>query len=337
MSLRLRFRLLLSALIGALLLVSLATALQFRELAGVTKSVTLPSSELMSTAAEMLQLLGENPRDREFELSFGTLVENAGEIELDEEAAQGVRRVADAFAGRTLDESNGEVALRDAVVALAVNAAERLSRGGEAVRGEASTAAIGLGLLTAITFVLGAWAMRATRAAVFERFDAIDRAVSGVKQGQRLRRLPATGADELSRLGQAVNEVLDLRDRVTAAVEGRNRELRALLVALLHRWPRPAAITGIDGEVMVSTLDERQELVLRSLTAQLRSAATTLLSRNFTTAAELETTILIEGEEVVIQALATGPKRVVGWFSTFSAAAPRHSPHESQLSAPENR
>ena len=220
---------------------------------------------------------------------------------------------------------------------LAVNAAERSSRAAGAVRDDALTAAIGLALLTAVTFVLGAWAMRTTRAAVFERFDAFDRAVDGVMRGEQLRRLPATGADELGRLGQAVNEVLDLRDRATAAVEGRNRELRALLIALLHRWPRPAAIAGIDGEIMVSTLDERQERILRSITAQLRAAAKTLLSRNFTTAAELETTMLIEGEEVVIQALATGPKRVVGWFSTFSAVAPRQPPQKPDASAPENR
>lgn len=334
MSLRLRLRLVLSALVGALLLVTLAGALQFRELAALTGGVLGPDARMLEVTAHMQRLVGEPDRGPDFDAAFEALIEQAAAAEVDQTGEAAVRGVVVAF--RTWQEeqdagrvASDEAALRSAVAALSTAAGQQATRTADVVRDEALTAALGLGLLAALTLILGAWVSRVARTTVLDRLEALDQAVSAVLGGQRLRRLPAAGSDELGRLGDALNQVLDLRDRSEAAMDGRNRELRALMVALLHRWPRPAAITGVDGEVMVSTLDEHREAVLRSITTQLRAAATTLLSRQFSTAAELETTMRIGDDLVAIQALATDAKRVVGWLSTFPDELPRTATPEA--------
>jgi hypothetical protein len=102
-------------------------------------------------------------------------------------------------------------------------------------------------------------------------------------------------------------------------MQGRNRELRALLVGLLHRWPKAAAVTGIDGELIVSTLSADQEEALRSISPQVRAAARTLLSRKFLSAEELTTDLRIAGKHAVsLRALALGEQRIVGWLAEFT-------------------
>jgi hypothetical protein len=237
MSLRLRLRLLLSALLGALFVVTVGSALQLREIATVATDV-----------------LGTEPP------------------------------------GAVL----------------------------ETIRAEANTAAFGLGILAAAIVVLGAWASRAVRTWLFDPLAAIDRGVVEVQQGATTRRLGLRGNDELTRVAAALDSVLDSRDRAEAAAQGRNRELRALLVATLHHWPQPAAVTGIDGEIIVSTLAGEEEDALRAISPQLRAAARTLLARRFLTAAELATDIRVDATHFIsIRALALGEQRIVGWLAVF--------------------
>jgi hypothetical protein len=217
-----------------------------------------------------------------------------------------------------------EAAIRDAVAALVVVTGEEEARTAEAVRTEASTAAIGLGVLAAAVFIVGAWVTRTVRASLLDRLLTIDGAVKAIRQGDSARRLGLGGDDELGRLAAALDHVLDLRDRAESAMQGRNSELRALLVALLKHWPRPAAITGIDGEIIVSTLSADQEDALRSITPQLRAAARTLLSRKFLSAAELATDLRVDATHAfAIQGLALGEQRIVGWLADFGPARVR--------------
>lgn len=321
MTLRLRLRLVLTGLLGALLLVSTAAALQFRELAALTTGVLGPDARMLETTAEMQRLLGEPERGPDFVQAFGLLLEEVENLQVDERrasAVEGIKATFDAWQTEQHADNVDETALRSAIAALTSVAGDRASTTADVIRDEALTAALGLGILAALTLLFSAWAVRSAQAAVFDRLAAIDGAVAELVRGHRLRRISTRGNDELSRLADALNQVLDLRDQTEAAMEGRNRELRAVLVALLFRWPRPAAVTGVDGELMVSTLNDSQEAILRSITSQLRDAAGTLLSRHFSTASELETNIRIEDHVIEIKALAVDPKRVVGWLSTFS-------------------
>jgi HAMP domain-containing protein len=243
MTLRLRLRLLISAIVGALLVVTVGSALQFRDVA---------------TAMEIL---------------LGSL-------------------------------EDGEV--RDTA---------------DMVRNEAATAAIGLGILGAVVLLAGAWISRTIRVVVLDRLEAIEEAAKAIRRGESTRRVGSDGDDELGRVAAAIDYVLDLRNTTESAMHGRNSELRALLVALLQNWPRQAAVTGLDGEIIVSTLALEQEGALRSVTPQLRAAARILLSRKFVSAAELTTDLRVdETHAFAIKALALGEQRIVGWIAEFAPA-----------------
>lgn len=192
---------------------------------------------------------------------------------------------------------------------------------GELVRqlaNQANTAALGLALAGLVVLVLGVSVARMVSQHVLDRLATLDIAASEVLQGDRTRRATLDGNDELARIARTLDILLDSDDRREAELRGHNREVRALLVALLHQSPKPSAIIGIDGEIIVSTLSADAETILRTLTPRVRSAAKILLSRGFVTASELSTDIHTGlGHRVRVQALALGHQRIVGWLAVF--------------------
>lgn len=183
---------------------------------------------------------------------------------------------------------------------------------------QANTAALGLTLAGLVVSILGVLLSRMLRRDLLDRLTKIDTTASEVLQGDRTRRLSLNGNDELSRIARTLDNLLDHDDRRVAELRGHNREVRALLVALLHQSATPSAIVGIDGEILVSTLSADAEQILRTLTPRVRSAAKILLSRGFVTASELSTEINTGlGHRVRVQALALGGQRIVGWLAVF--------------------
>jgi len=198
----------------------------------------------------------------------------------------------------------------------------------ELVAARSTTAAIGLTVLGVLGLAVGASAFRSLRRGFLRRLTDLDQAAQDIQQGDDARRVPIDSDDELARIGRALNFALDLRERGEAAIRGRNREIRAVLVALLRQWQRPVAITGIDGEVVASTLSPDDEARLRTLTPQVRKAASVLLSRGFASAAELATDVsFAEGGVVHIRALALGEQRIVGWLAEFEPGS-RQGEHQ---------
>jgi nitrogen fixation/metabolism regulation signal transduction histidine kinase len=183
----------------------------------------------------------------------------------------------------------------------------------------ASTAAFGLAILGLVVLIAGIFVVRTIRTSLIDRLGALEQAAIEIQQGDDARRVALTGHDELARIGQALNSVLDLRARSDAEMRGHNREVRAVLVALLRQWPQAAAVTGVDGEIIVSTLSSEAEQILRSLTPRVRAAAKILLSRGFVSASELSTIINTgEGHIAHVRALAMGDQRIVGWLAVFT-------------------
>jgi hypothetical protein len=177
-------------------------------------------------------------------------------------------------------------------------------------------------VLGVIALGVGASAFRSLRRSLLDRLTELDRAARDIQQGDEARRITLDGDDELAHIARALNFALDLRERNDAQMRGRNREIRAVLIALLRQSSGPAAITGIDGEVIASTLAPDDEARLRSLTPQLRKAASILLSRGFASAGELATDVsFAEGGVVHIRALALGEQRIVGWLAKWTTKA----------------
>jgi hypothetical protein len=327
MSIHLRLRIMLAALFGALLVVSLGTALQFREIATSAAELLGPDARLLEAAAEMQRLLGAPERGLAFEQAFRAQLERLDDAEttdteraLAAELHASFEQLIEAI-GEAGDVSSDEQLVAQGVASLTTQVGREATSSADTVASQAMTAAVGLSVLSVLVLVLGGGVLRTTRRGFLRRLMDLDQAAIDICQGDEARRVATEGDDELARLAKALNFALDERDRCDAAMHGRNRELRALLVALLRRWPRPAAITGIDGDVLASTLTGDAERQLHSLAPQVRKAAGILLSRGFVSASELETHVSFAGGNLVhIRALALGEQRVVGWLAEFSPA-----------------
>lgn len=324
MSVHLRLQIILAALFGALLIISIGTALQFRQIAVSAEDLLGPDARLLEAAAEMQRLLGGSARGPAFEQAFrGQLAEiEDAETTYDEQQFAAEINIAfeELMAQYQVTEQSylEEKTLAEAVGAFTAQVGREATQSAEIMASHATNAAVALGMLGVIALIAGAGVFRNVRSVLLQRLTALDQAAVDIHQGDSGRRVAVEGTDEIARIGHALNSALDLRDRGDAEMRGRNREVRALLVALLREWPRAAAITGIDGELIVSTLSTEEEERLRSLTPQVRKAASILLSRGFVAAAELSTDISFpDGSALKIRALALGEQRIVGWFAEF--------------------
>jgi len=323
MSARLFLRLALGSVLALAVLVTAASALQRRDLAVHAQRDLAPRVALVAAATRLLGVLAQTgtgtlgQSDADALRDALATAEQSATTEVEREH---VATISAAIDRATLDDDAGDrQAARDAVSALAATATEALAAEIEVIGDEAATSAVGLGLLAAASVAVGAWLLRLLRVRLLDRLSAVDVASRAILRGDQLRRVGLAGDDEIAALGAALDLVIDLRDRNDAAMRGRNRELRAQLVALLRQWPAPAAITGIDGEIVVSTLSDPAQEVLRSLTPQVRAAAKTLLSRGIASAQGLATEVRVaSGHVVQLRGLAIGEMRLVGWLAIVS-------------------
>lgn len=312
MPLRLRIRLALAGLVVALLAVTVAATLQLRELASLTGDVAAPHATLLRRTAEMQQRLAAPDRGPSFVTWWQAAVSEARDLAHSDPVLAAVTELEQIEAERANDER-----LRDAVASLS-DAAERSAlEASSAVQDEATTSSIGLGIVALLVIVAGTWLLRAAKTTLVDRLEAIDDAVSAVAGGNRARRLPTAGGDELSRLADALNRVLDREHRTDAAAQGRIGALRAMLVGVLQQWPRPAALIGLDGEISVSTIDATRERDLEGLCDDLRRATKTLLSNPDASPEALESRVRVGREAIDLHVLRVGPHRVVGWLAEF--------------------
>jgi HAMP domain-containing protein len=327
MSIQLRLRIILGVLFGALLVLSVGSALQFREIAVSAVKLLGPDVRLLEPAAELQRLLAAAERGPEFEQAFWDQLQQIDETEKTDEELQLAAEIHTSFEQLLERENAGvatpadEQAVALALAAFTAGVGREATHSAEAIASRSTTAAVGLGILGVMALAVGAGSFRSLRRGFLRKLTELEHACADIQQGDTARRVPVEGDDELDRIARALNLALDLRDRSDAEMRGRNREIRALLVAMLRQWPRPVAITGIDGEVIASTLAPADEDRLRSLTPQVRKAASILLSRGFVSAAELTTDVsFAEGGIVHIQALALGEQRIVGWLAEFKTA-----------------
>jgi hypothetical protein len=341
MSIQLRLRIVLAALFGALLVVSLGTALQFREIAVSVTDGWGADARVLEAVVEIRQLLDAAERGSEFERAFRAQLELLDREPATERERELVTELRRAFEQLIEHRDLGaltaadERAIEQAVARLWADAAQQATRSADTIASGATNAAIGLGILGVLGLAVGAGAFRTIRRGFLRRLGDLDRASVDIQQVDRARRVAIESDDELARIAAALNLALDRSDRSHAEMHGRNREIRALLVALLQQWSRPVAITGIDGELIASTLSVTDEQRLRSLTPQVRKAASILISRGFASAADLETDVSFAGGDILhIRALALGEQRIVGWLAEFSHATGRETLGEDSEGSP---
>lgn len=321
MSIQLRVRLLLAVLLGALLIASFGTALQFLEIANSATERLGPDAKLLAAAAEMQRLLGETMHEPAFEAAFGEQLELIESSDMTDDERELVATVRARYE-QLLVSHDGDLAPRDAllvaeaVAALTAKIGHDAKQSAEQLADRSTTTAAGLALFGVLALVLGAGGIRSLHRRFLRPLSTLERAALDVSSGDDARRVPALGNDELTRIANALNHVLDARDRSVAELDGRNRDMRALLVSLLRAWTRPAAVASIDGDILASTLNEIDEAHVRAISPQVRKAAGILLSRGFASAAELSTDVsFADGTIVHVRALALADQRFVGWLA----------------------
>ena len=331
MTIQLRIRIIIGLMWMTLLAVAVGTALELQQVSRVSAELNRRDLVLVRTSAEMLTALHQPPSLVSTE-EFGVALARA-EFAAAGDDGEFLERVRSRLSSLSNDSEQGEAgraAARSALVALLLRASQRTDDALAQIESEALAIAIGLGVLSALVLLAGMWPPRILRVHLFDPLQELNQAVRAAGAGEGLRRVTLRPDGELGQLAQALNHLLDERDRETGELRGRLREVRALLAAVLHRWPHPASVTGLDGEVIVSTLAQEEEQALLNLTPQIRSAARAILSRGFASAEELNTDIkLPSGRRVRLQSLALGERRMVGWLATFHSG-----PAEDTISRP---
>lgn len=180
-------------------------------------------------------------------------------------------------------------------------------------------AAVLLGVLVTVALLSLGPLSRSLQRDVLGRLSEVGSVTEAIASGDRRRRVRDFYQDELGQVARQLNAALDRQQELESQMLGRLLEQRRVLVGLMKQWPMPAALIGIDGELVASTLSEDDEAELDRLTPRVRMAAKVLMTRRFVRAEELSADIKAsDGVRVVqMRALASGDNQIAGWLASF--------------------
>ncbi|MDC0671748.1 MCP four helix bundle domain-containing protein [Nannocystis radixulma] len=180
-------------------------------------------------------------------------------------------------------------------------------------------AAVLLGVLVTVALLSLGPLSRSLQRDVLGRLSEVGSVTEAIASGDRRRRVRDFYQDELGQVARQLNAALDRQQELESQMQGRLLEQRRALVGLMKQWPMPAALIGIDGELVASTLSENDEAELDRLTPRVRMAAKVLMTRRFVRAEELSADIKAsDGVRVVqMRALASGDNQIAGWLASF--------------------
>ena len=180
-------------------------------------------------------------------------------------------------------------------------------------------AAVLLGVLVTVALLSLGPLSRSLQRDVLGRLSEVGSVTEAIASGDRRRRVRDFYQDELGQVARQLNAALDRQQELESQMQGRLLEQRRALVGLMKQWPMPAALIGIDGELVASTLSEDDEAELDRLTPRVRMAAKVLMTRRFVRAEELSADIKAsDGVRVVqMRALASGDNQIAGWLASF--------------------
>ena len=112
-----------------------------------------------------------------------------------------------------------------------------------------------LALLVLLALFSLAFLSRALNRVLLDRLDELATVAEAIAGGSFDRRAASHHPDELGAVARQLNAVLDREQQIQNAMEGRTALYRDLLIGLLGALPRPAAVIGLDGRLLASTLD----------------------------------------------------------------------------------
>jgi methyl-accepting chemotaxis protein len=112
-----------------------------------------------------------------------------------------------------------------------------------------------LALLVLLALFSLALLSRALNRVLLDRLDELATVAEAIAGGSFDRRAASHYPDELGAVARQLNAVLDREQQIQNEMEGRTALYRDLLIGLLGALPGPAAVIGLDGRLLASTLD----------------------------------------------------------------------------------
>ncbi|MEP0774244.1 MAG: HAMP domain-containing protein [Acidobacteriota bacterium] len=222
---------------------------------------------------------------------------------LEDPIAQYEREVAPAFAACSA-KLHTLLDLNTTAIHAADRRARRLATQSSIVF--ATLAAAGLMLLTLVSSQM--------HRHLWEPLAGLREAAESMAGGDTQRRLPRQVDNELGQLAALLNTVLDERDSAVGRTQGVLAQQRQLVLAVLVSLGEPAALIGLDGAIIASTLgdDETQRLIASE--SELRAAWRSLseAQRSHPLTLNLRT-----GQPVQLRLLLSPPDRALGWLVRF--------------------
>jgi len=358
MTLRTRILLGYGYLIGLLLLSVSVAAINSQRVAGNAKQILDRNIQSLGQAIEMLSqierqdseiLLGLlqpasgtrlEEADHAFEVALAAADETSrssiddedrGVLTILREESDEYRRVRAELLSRVYDDpmtaaedykataQKSFMTLRAEVNDYMAQKTEALRLANDAASRSAIEGAVLLGVLVTIALLSLGFLSRSLQRDVLGRLTEVGHVTEAIAAGDRRRRVRDFYQDELGLVARQLNAALDRQHELESQMQGRLLEQRRVLVGLLNQWPTPAAMIGIDGELVASTLTADDEAELHRLTPRVRMAAKVLMTRRFVKAEELAADIKAsDGRRVVqIRALASGDNQIAGWLASF--------------------
>lgn len=176
-----------------------------------------------------------------------------------------------ALGGRAAATPAAAIELNQLATGVEARATELLRAGHErtltaerAARDDALGWAVLLGALVALALLSVGFISRGLQRSVLARLAELAEVAEDQAAGDRARRMRVRGEDELATIARQLNEALDRQQAVRAQAEGRVAQGQQLVVAQLEAGP-PAALVGLDGVIVATTLPERERARLAAL------------------------------------------------------------------------
>jgi methyl-accepting chemotaxis protein len=234
---------------------------------------------------------------------------------LDTLIASGSSATLAAYDTRTLPRF---MAVKDAVLRLLAVNHQAMLDADMSARRFALRGSIVLGFVVAGTLLSFGFLSRLLNRDLLLRLTDMNNAVKDVAAGDLGRRFDPVQNDELGSLARQLNAALDARSEADGRMRGMLSQQRQLLFAMLEQWGRGAALIGLDGLLIASTLTDERNRVIADSREAIREKARAAIRK---APADLQKTMLHivtdSGETLSLNPLVAGRQRPVGWIVTF--------------------
>jgi HAMP domain-containing protein len=182
-----------------------------------------------------------------------------------------------------------------------------------------------LGVLVGIALLSLVGLSRSLQRHFLSRLSRLERAMAAIAEGEESRRVREEGSDELSLIARQFNRLLDRRQELSAASDGRVARERRVVLGLLEALGEGAALYALSGALMASASESpRFESEVADWIA---SEGRKLVERWGSTASGAPPTGRVDlssGGYAAVRLLAGGRRRAgVGWLVTPQPAGER--------------